>query len=209
MLKMNQMQNYSYDEAHCGYGDSREAVVDVAGNGYEIAAAELFQAHQDQMLRNSGIGAGGFSWADDFADVHSANFAGMNTSGMVATRSWGSPREDFATVVGNNRHAVSSFDFINVIPANRVFLDGVRNGYALIEDRNFGSENNKVNNAAKAGRPDKGYDAAGESTAEPILNIQSGYQSQHNASADGAGFGAEDFGIAHAAILAQEGGVNV
>ena len=205
MLKMNQVQNYSYDEAHCGYGNSREVISDFAENGYDVAAAELFQARQDQMLGNSGVRAWGFSWADDLANVHSANFAGVNTSGVIATGSWSSPREDFATIVGSDRHAVLGLDLINVIPTDRVFLDGVRDGYALIEDRDFGSVNHQVNNAAKTGRPDKSYDAARESAAEPILNIQPGYQGHHNSSADGAGFGAEDFGIAHAAILAHEG----
>jgi hypothetical protein len=133
----------------------------------------------------------------------------MNASGMVATRGWSGPCENFATVVGNNRHAVSSFDFINVIPSDRVFIDGVRNGYAFVEDRDFGPVNNEVNNATKAGRPGKSNETAFRRTAEPILNIQSGYQGQHDASADGAGFGAEDFGIAHTAIFAQVGGVNV
>ena len=209
MLKVNEMQSYSYDEAHCGYGDSSKMESNTVLNGYHVAMSELLETRQNQVLRNAGVGARGFTWTDDFSNVHSANFAGMNTSGVVATGSWSSPSKDFAAIIGDDGHAVSSFDFINAIPTDGVFLDGVRNGYALIEDRNFGSVNHEVDNAAKTARPDESYETTFEASAKPGLNIQSSYQSQNNASANGAGFSSEDFGITHSSILAQEGEFHV
>ena len=211
MLELQKMQNYSYDEAHTGYGDSGKMETNVIRNGYDLAVLELIQSRQDEMFSNSGIGARGFTWSDDSFDtyIHASQFAGMNTARVVTTGSWSSPREDFASILGNDGHAVFSFDTFDSVPTDRVFLDGVRNGYALIEDRNFGSVDHQVDNAGYAGRPDSGHDAAAQWSAEPGLNIQSKNQDQSNSGTDGARFGSENFGIAHAShdgIVAQESG---
>jgi len=211
MLKLQQMQSYSYDEAHTGYGDSGKMEANAIRNSADIAALELIQSRQDEMFSNSGIGARGFAWSDDSFGtyIHTSQFAGMNTSGVVTTRGWSSPREDFAAVLSNDGHAVFGFDTFDRVPTDRVFLDGVRNGYSLIENRDFGSVDHQVDNAGYASRPDSGHDAAAQWGAEPGLNIQSKNQGQSNSGTDGARFGSENFGIAHTGhdgIVAQESG---
>jgi hypothetical protein len=203
MLKVDQMQNYSYDEAHCGYGNSSDAIGNATSNGSNIAGFEFFPSRQDEMFSNTGVSSRRFSGSDDFSNFHSANFAGMNTSSVISTRSGGGPRKDFTAIVGNDRHAVSGFDLFNDIPTDRVFLDGVRNGYALIEEGDFWSVDNKINHTAKAGRPDEGNNAASKTSRKPILNIQSSDQSQNYAGAYSAGFGSKDFGIGHSPILSH------
>jgi len=205
------MQCYSYDEAHAGYGDSNTMEANVIRGGYDFAALELIQSRQDQMLSNSGIGARGFTWSNDSFGtyIHASQFAGMNTARVVTTGSWSSPREDFASIFSNDGHAVFGFNTFNIVPTDREFLDGVRNGYAFIEDRQLGSVDHKIDDASYAGRPNSGHNAAAHWCAEPGLNIQSKNQDQGNSGTNGARFGSENFGIAHAGhdgILSQESG---
>ena len=205
MLKMNQMQNYSYDETRCGYGDSHDSISDRILDGYDIAAFELLQARQEKVLSNAGIGSRGFTWSDDFSNSHASNFAGMNTSSVISSWSGGRPSKDFSTVMGDDRGAVPSFDTFDVVPTNGVFLDGVRNGYALVEDRDLGFVNHEIDNAGNEGRPDEGHNTAGKTAAKPILNIKTSNQNQNNSGADGARFGSEDFGVTHDAIFSDLG----
>ena len=199
MLEMKLTQSHSYDEAHYGYGNANVVEFNSGLSRYEVATFELFQSRQNQMFGDARIGARRFTWSDDSngTNIHSTNFAGMNTARVVSTGSWSSPSEDFFTVTSDYGHAVASFDVINLAPADRVFLDGVRNGYAFIEDRDFGAVDNQINDTAKAGRPDSRNDAASGSAAEPRLNIQSQNQKQNETGTESARFGSEDFGIAH------------
>lgn len=212
VLEVDEMQNYANQEARYGYGDSSQAINNAALNGYEVAGAELLQARHNKMFSNARIGARGVTWSDDFAQFHSSNFAGMNAASVVSTGGWRSPGKYFSPISGDDGHAVSSFNVFDQIPSNRVFLDGVRNGYALIEHSDLGFVDHQVDDAAKAGRPDEGHNAARKTAGEPILNIQSDYQSQNYASAYRAGFGSEDFGVTHSSILSyqeEEGGFGV
>lgn len=209
MLKVDQMKKYSYDETHCGYGDTRNSVSDASFYGLDASSAILLQASCDQMLCNAGVGVRRFSGADDFTQFHSSNFAGMNTSGVVATGSWGSPSKDFATVMQEDRQAVFGFDFIDLIPSDGEFLDWVRNGYALIEDENLWLINDEINDAAEENRPIESNEAAGERATQPILNIQTTNQNQNNPSRNGAGFGSKKFGVSHMRILSHSGSSHV
>ena len=177
-------------------------------DGYDAALTELFQTSQNQMFSNAGIGTRGFTWTDDSfsSNVHSAQFAGMNTAGVITTRGWSSPSEDFFSVMRHDRHAVSGLYFIDAIPTDGVFLDGVRNGYALVENDNFWPINNKVDNTAETARPDSSHDAAMKIATEPCLDIQTEYQYQNNSGTDGARFGSENLGIAHAVMVSYESG---
>ena len=211
-LEMNQVKRYSYDEAHCGYGDSKKMEFGGVLNRHDIAVTEFFQSSEHEMLGNTRVGSRRFTWSDNFFEPHSADFARVDAPRMVATGSWGSPSKDLSPISGDNGHAVSSFNIFDQIPSDRVFLDGVRNGYAFIENRNFGFVNNQVNDATKKSGPYKGHNAAGKIATEPILNIHPGNQYQNNGGADGAGFGPENFGVTHTSILSQqraEGGFSV
>ncbi len=205
MLKMNEMQSYSYDEAHAGYGDAGQVNTGALLTRQDVAQFKFFEARENQMFGDAGVGAGRLSWSDYSlgSNIHSANFTWVDASSMVPTGSWGSPSENFFTAISNDGHAISSFDLIDVIPTNGVFLDGVRNGYALIEDRNFWSINNQINDATEECGPSERDDIASERSSNPRLNIQSEYQNQHNASAKSAGFSSEYFGIAHIDCPAQ------
>ncbi len=209
MLKVNQVKDYSYDEAHCGYGDSRKSINDATFNSYDPASTKLFQAHIYQVLRNSGVGARRFSGAHDLTQLHSANLAGMNPSGVVTAGGWSSPSKDFTTIKSEDGHAVLGFDFIDLIPADVEFLDGVRNGYALIEDENLWFINDEINDAAEENRPNQSDYAASERAVKPSLNIQSTNQNQDYASAYSAGFGSKDFRVSHVGILPHRGGSHV
>ena len=210
-LEMKEMQSYSYDEAHDGYGDSRWLNSRNVLSGYDFAALEILQTRQDQMFRDSGISTRGFTWSDDVfrTNVHAANFAGMDAASMVATGSWSSPSKDFLTIASNDRSAVTSLNILDVAPTDGVFLDGVRNGYAFVENNNFGFINDEVNHAAKADRPNGSNEAASKAGAHPSLDIESDYQNQNYSSTESARLGSEDFGATHAlhdVIVAHEGG---
>ena len=205
---MREMQSYTYGEAHAGYGDSRQSDLNAVLNWNDASVSELFQTSQNQMFSNTGIRTRRFAGANDSfrANVHAAHLTGMNASSVIPTGGWSSPSEDFFSIVFNDGHAVFGFDFIDAIPADRVFLDGVRNGYALIEDCNFGAINNQINDSAEEDGPDKGYEAAFSTTRKPSLDIQSEYQKQNYAGAKSAGFGSEYLGISHDAMVTYESG---
>ena len=212
MLRIQEIEQRTNDEARNGYGDPQQSVFNCAWDGFDFVNLEFFPSSDDQMFGHSGVGSRGISWADDLPQVHSADFARVDAPRMVATGSWGSPSKDLSPISGDNGHAVSSFNIFDQIPSDRVFLDGVRNGYAFIENRNFGFVNNQVNDATKKSGPYKGHNAAGKIATEPILNIHPGNQYQNNGGADGAGFGPENFGVTHTSILSQqraEGGFSV
>ena len=202
------MQSYSYDEAHSGYGDSSPLKSSAVLYRFDAAVPELFQASQYQVFGNAGVSARGFTWPNDSlgANVHSADFTRMDTARVVPAWSWGSPSENFFSIIGNDGHAVSGFDFIDTIPSDSEFLDGVRNGYALVENDNFWPINNKVDNTAETARPDSSHDAAMKIATEPCLDIQTEYQYQNNSGTDGARFGSENLGIAHAVMVSYESG---
>lgn len=205
---MRKMQSYSYDEAHTGYGDSNQMELDVIGNRHDGAVTKFFQPAQDQVFGDSGISSWRFTWPHYSlgSDLHSTDFTGMNASGVISTWGGGSPRENLAAFMSNNRHAVSGLDFIDTIPADGVFLDRIGDDDAFIENRDFWSENYEIDNAGHKGRPDGSHNIASQRSAHPTLNVESEYQDQGNAGADGARFGAEDFGIGHNAILTYEVG---
>jgi hypothetical protein len=206
LLEMQQMQNYSYDEAHSGYGDANVVEFDYGLRRFNVTAFELIQSGQNQMFSDTRVSAGRFTWSDDSlrSNVHSANFAGMDASGVVATGSWSSPSEDFFAGVSNNGHAVPGFDFIDITPADYIFLDGVRNGYAFIENRDFGAIDNQVDDTAKAGRPDSRNNATSQTAAHPRLNIEAKNQHKNEASTISTRLSSEDFGIAHAHFIDHE-----
>ena len=194
------MQSYSYDEAHSGYGDSRPLKSSAVLYRFDAAVPELFQASQYQVFSNAGVSARGFTWPNDSlgANVHSADFTRMDTARVVPAWSWGSPSENFFSIIGNDGHAVSGFDFIDTIPSDSEFLDGVRNGYALIEDRNFGFVDNQINNSAEKSGPHEGDNVTSQGTGKPGLNIQGQNQQKNYAGTNGAGFGSDNLGVADA-----------
>jgi hypothetical protein len=206
LLETKQMQSYSYDEAHCGYGNANEVELSFRGNGFDGASFELFHSRQNQMFGNTRISSRGFTWSDNSGstNIHTADFAGMDTSGVIATGSWSGPRIDFTTIVSDDGHAVPSFDINDISPADRVFLDGVRNGYAFIEDCNFGTIDHQVDDTAKTRRPDDRNDTAPHVAAQPSLNIQSEYQHKNKTGTESARFGSEDFGVAHPHFIDHE-----
>lgn len=200
MLEINVVQGYSYDEAHDGYGDSSKMESNVIRNRFDVAILELFQAHENQMLSNTGISTRGFTWSDEVSgtNVHSTNFAGMNTASMVTTGRWSSPREDFSALLSDDGHGVSSFDVFDAFPSDDVFLDGVRNGYAFIENQNLGSVNYEIYDAADKGRPNSRNDTTSRGGAKPSLDIQSEYQKESYSSPKSTRLGSESFGITNA-----------
>jgi hypothetical protein len=206
LLETKQVQSYSYDETHCGYGNASEAEMGFRSSGYEIAAFELFQSRQNQMFGDTGISSRRFTWPDDSysTDAHATYFAGMDASGMVATGSWRGPSVDFTSFVRNDGHAVPGFDFIDITPADRVFLDGVRNGYAFIEDRDFGAIDNQVYDAAKTSRPNTRNNAAAQTAASPRLSVEAKNQNENKTSTVSTRLSSEDFGITHSRFADHE-----
>lgn len=215
-LELNQMQSHSYNESSQSYGDSSSSVVNAIYGADYLALAECAQSQVGEMFGYAGVATRGFSWADDSfsSDIHSANFAGMNASAVIAAGSWSSPSKDFATIFGLDGHAVPSFDVLNIAPADRVFLDGVRNGYALVEEKNFGFVNNEIDNSGYEGRPNRCDETAFPATREPGLNIETEYQYENYRRTDGTALRSEEFNVAssealivgHKSMVAQESG---
>jgi len=206
LLETKQVQSYSYDEAHSGYGDANVVEFDSGLRRFDVTAFELFQSRQNQMFSNTGVSSRRFTWSDDSysTDFHATYFAGMDASSVVATGSWSSPSEDFFAGASNDGHAVPGFDFIDITPADHIFLHGVRNGYAFIENRDFGAIDNQVDDAAKAGRPDSRNNATSQTAAHPRLNIEAKNQHKNEASTISTRLSSEDFGIAHAHFIDHE-----
>jgi hypothetical protein len=122
----------------------------------------------------------------------------MDAASVVPAWSWGSPSENFLSIFGNDGHAISGFDFIDTIPSDSEFLEGVRNGYALIEDRNFGFVDNQIDNSAEKSGPHESDNVTSQRTGKPGLNIQGEDQHKNYAGTNGAGFGSENLGVADA-----------
>ena len=97
-----------------------------------------------QVSSDARMSARGFARSHIFriSDSHSFNLVGMNSAGVIATRSGSSPRVDASrTTAGLNNeiHGVTSFDRFNIAPTNREALERISDDQTFIKESNFWS----------------------------------------------------------------------
>jgi len=102
--------------------------------------AETFMTLASQVRRNAGMSSRGLSGSHvvQIGDIHSFEFIRVNRSGVVSPGSWSRPGVDFLRS-NQEIHGVSRFNRINIAPTNREFMKRVCDNNALVEQGDFGS----------------------------------------------------------------------
>jgi hypothetical protein len=207
-LEIKGIESQSYNEAanqNCG-----AAVIDFerAFATLDSRSLELFEAQFSDVTSLSTVAARRFASADLTleSDIHTFDVGGMHRTGVVPTRSWGSPRVDnFATDL--NAHGVSSFNGLDSLPTNCDFLQGIGDSYSFVEDFNFGANEEQIGTAQYKSSPRNSDEVSFDATTRNSLNYerennQSGYSRiEPNSS------WAEGNEIIHTRIFSQQSGL--
>ena len=113
-------------------------------NVSESSFLESVETKSSQVSSDARMSAGRFAGSHVFriSDSHSFNLVGMDSAGVVATRSGSSPGIDSSrTITGFNNeiHGVPSFDRFNVAPTNSEALERVSDDQTFIKESNLWS----------------------------------------------------------------------
>ena len=113
-------------------------------NVSESSFLESVETKSSQVSSDARMSAGRFAGSHVFriSDSHSFNLVGMDSAGVVATRSGSSPGIDFSRAISgfnNEIHGVPSFDRFNVAPTNREALERVSDDQTFIKESNLWS----------------------------------------------------------------------
>lgn len=118
------------------------------------AFIEGFQSNSRELNRNARVSTWGFTRTDvcDAIKFQTPQFARMNRSSMVSTRSLGRPSID-SLAPDFDVHRVESMDLVNQVPTNGDFLMRVSDFYAFVEKCNFRNQKNKSRQLGYQQRP--------------------------------------------------------
>ena len=124
---------------------------------------EGFMAGASKLGSLSRISSRGFTGAQEISrESHTSEFAGVDSSGVVAAWSWSRPGMDLLS--GNaDIKSVLNIDLIDIAPSNRDLIDGISNGYSLIEEDNLGMDEEPITHYADGDGP--------KNTCDPIFTI--------------------------------------
>lgn len=129
------------------------------------------------------------------AKAQTAQIALMNLPRVVATWGWRRPSKDLFTIVGDDRHGVSSFNFTNIIPTDQVSESGIHNLDSLIKEDDLGFVHDQAHTTGKACSPSKCDCASAKITREDGLQIHSGQQKNQDKETNDTGFASKSFWI--------------
>lgn len=179
---------------------------------------ELFQSDSSQSGDLSRSSARRITWAqrEAMVDSDSTNFALMNSSSVIAPRSWCSegenglagraiPGERFDRLSDANRHGVADINSYNFLPTDNHFVEGVDDGDALIKDDHSRSYEDQVGNRAEQGRPEGRSDAACERVVHETLAGVDEASNKGDGSEDKTASWFEDLGVGHTPIFSRGG----
>lgn len=123
----------------------------VCDAGAEFSFEEIVHSTSSQMGSSAALTSGRISRTQRLStwNTDSSQFALVNSSGVVATRSRGCDCID-DRVINLDGHAVASFDCFNLMPTNSDLTQHIRNRDTFIvendfrlQEQNIGSQNNR------------------------------------------------------------------
>ncbi|MEN9292927.1 MAG: hypothetical protein RL288_723 [Actinomycetota bacterium] len=200
----NNRRNEERANNNCGLRVEISRKVDVAGL---VKSLKLIKSGTSNSGSNSRAAARAFSGTNHsaFANSHSFNLIGMNSSAVVTAGGLSGKGMDLlAGGAVNNVHRVSGINLLNLVPTNFEAVQGVNNQNALIEENNFGMNEYQIENCAGENSPEQ----RAQGGAKAVIN-----NVDVNQSADGKEGAkthyittawSEGFGVAHLAILSRQ-----
>jgi len=141
-----------------GNEKSYTSIVDGFGSSSWLDArgVEGFESQLREVASLTRITSGGFTGTDQtvVSDLHSFNFRGMQTSGVVSPGSWSSPCSDDLSF-DLQTHRVLGFDAFDYVPSQSLTLKGIDNGDALIKVDHTWTVEEQVSAGQNNGAPQK------------------------------------------------------
>lgn len=119
----------------CGVGDS----------GLKFTFEEIVHAGASEVRCDSTLTAWGISWSKGLSsgNTDSSQFALVDSSGVVATGCGSSDCVD-NFVINLDRHAVASFDSLDLVPANSDFTQHIGDSDTFIKEDNLWSKEENI-----------------------------------------------------------------
>lgn len=146
------------------------------------------------------------------SDIHAADLAGMNISGVVSAGSWSRPGVDSLTVYGNG-HRVLGFDALNVSPAKAVSAQWINNVDSIISNNDVWAMQDAVENNADCCTSGTGYEGCCSTAVDNRFDGHQGQQYVNNPSTHNTGARSKDVTVtllaAHHAASLTQGAINV
>lgn len=207
-LEIKGVESQSYNEAASQNGGTAVIDFEQAFATFDSRSLELFESQFSDVTSLSTLAARRFASADLTleSDIHTFDFAGVYSSGVVSAGGWSSPGVDSSSS-NLNAHGVSSFNGFNSLPTNCDFLQGIGDSDAFIEDLNLGANEEQIGTAQYKSSPRNSDKVSFDATTRNSLNYerennQSGYSRiEPNSS------WAEGNEIIHTRIFSQQSGL--
>jgi len=141
-----------------GNEKSYASIVDGFGSSSWLDARgfEGFESQFSEVASLPRITTWGFTGSDQtvVSDLHSFDFRGVQTAGVVSTGSWSSPCSDDLSF-DLQAHRVLGFDALDYIPSQSLTLKGIDNGDAFIEVDHTWTVEEQVSASQNKGAPQK------------------------------------------------------
>ena len=189
------------------------SIVDGFGSSSWLDARgfEGFESQLREVASLPRITTWGFAGTDQpvVTDLHSFNFRGMQTAGVVSTGSWSSPRPDDLSF-DLQTHGVLGFDALDFIPTQSLALKGIDNGDSFIEVDHTWTVEEQVSASKNKSAPQKRIYSFEDSSTVDGLH----YETDHNKSSNRNGGVDASWAIeisitadCHAHIFSQDNGL--
>ena len=169
------------------------------------SVVETLEARVCEVKSYATVRSWTFSWSHRSSGVESQtlDFRRVNTTTVVATRSWGGPRVNYSTI-NANIHCVMRANILDFIPTNSDFSQRVSDANTLIKNLDTGSMQNQINTFGCTNPQTKAYHNATEAAIENLLNHHCGNNQVGNGRSEDTASRAEEFNVTHNPILSQK-----
>ena len=203
---MNQQTNHADRHCNCSQ-DDRGSIKNFTE--FTVTFREFLPTRSGQVSRNTRITSRRFTKSNRTltSDIHSSNFAGMNFSSVVSTRSWSSPSVNNLSS-SLNAHGVPGFDGADISPTNVVTPEWIYNFDSIIRNLQERTMQDQIEEERYQASNSNGQEHLTNRTCENGLDNNDGNNAVCDCRSDKTGFTSKDFGVGHDSILAQ-GAVNV
>ncbi len=199
------MQQVTENEQEKASAQQRDAqLVDSTAalrGGNCCGSLKLDSASSSNVSGSTGVAVGQIARSESKVSVvlNTLDVNSVNRASTVAAGSGSSPRH-YLGLAAVDGQAKSSFDFVNLSPADSCCYEGVNNGYSLIEDQNFGLDKEQPSQSCCGGN-DTSLSHPGAVTVEQDLNDKQNIDSQSQARENDGGSRSKHIQIGHQTIL--------
>lgn len=171
-------------------------------NVSESSFLESVETKSSQVSSDARMSAGRFAGSHVFriSDSHSFNLVGMDSAGVVATRSGSSPGIDSSrTITGFNNeiHGVPSFDRFNIAPTNSEALERVSDDQTFIKESNLWSNEEQSCCGTYQGAPEDCCQGVMKISFSDRSNSQTNAKKIQTECENEIALGTKDLGVIH------------